>query len=226
MAFPVVETTKTTKSIDDTEHVVSLPSGITSGDLIVIIGVFDQSSLGTITDPTGYTRIDLFAASNNFACLIYYRTADGTEGSTVTYNTQERVDIILHQAFRISQSDGSVEAEINDDDGAGDNTTDAWEVPSLTASWGSDDNLWIAGLMTNNAGAYTTAQDIPTGYTDEIAVEQDSGFIDFKFGTLRKEVATDTEGTYTWDTTSVVRAATIMVAIEGGEASRRVFNIS
>jgi hypothetical protein len=61
---------------------VTLPTNITSDDLLVM--VFADNSTGTVTTPTGWTFDSSQAGSTNVTSHVFYREADGTEGSSVT----------------------------------------------------------------------------------------------------------------------------------------------
>ena len=85
--FPTVQATNTT-TIDTAtlNHSVNLPTGIQAGDLLIVgfTTFYDVSH----TFPVGWT--ELFSdvvASNNTRTSIYYRQADGAEGSTITVTT-------------------------------------------------------------------------------------------------------------------------------------------
>ena len=62
----------------------SKPSGVTSGDLLVLIGYTDDTGNGDeFYTKTGWTKIDESGTgSSDTHIAVYWRIADGTEGSS------------------------------------------------------------------------------------------------------------------------------------------------
>ena len=87
--FAVVAATATTDySADQTSHAINLPSGITAGDLLLLWFTMDGTTGNTITTPTGWTLEEATnVASPGDLGYLFSRTADGSEGSTVTVTT-------------------------------------------------------------------------------------------------------------------------------------------
>lgn len=86
MTFPLVQSTAVTNfSADQTSHVVNLPAGIQAGDRLLIWFCADSTG-GTVTTPTGWTLLQ-GPINQTDRSLLYSRTADGTEGTTVTIAT-------------------------------------------------------------------------------------------------------------------------------------------
>lgn len=84
--FPVVEATASTSySANQTSHTIDLPTGITSGDLLLLWFCMD-STTGTVTTPTGWD-LEEGPLLQTDRSLLYSRVADGSEGSTVTVAT-------------------------------------------------------------------------------------------------------------------------------------------
>ncbi len=86
MAFPQVQTTNTASNANTTSHTVNLPTGITSGDLLIAVGSID--AVETTTWPAGWDPlVDEVNGGTVMTCDVFYRDADGTEGSTITVTT-------------------------------------------------------------------------------------------------------------------------------------------
>jgi hypothetical protein len=92
-----------------------MPAGVATGDLILVVVAVDESSgAQSAFAPSGYTEIswktDTFT---DVGLLIYYRLADGTEGSTidVNYNTVGARDFVVY-AYRISGSNLAAPTQI------------------------------------------------------------------------------------------------------------------
>lgn len=84
MAAPSVAAVSTTDITSaTTPWSVNLPSGIQSGDLLVLL--MRTASTVTITTPSGWTLLASSTAdSSNDVTAVYWRRATGTEGSTVS----------------------------------------------------------------------------------------------------------------------------------------------
>ncbi len=67
-----------------TTHTINLPSGIVSGELLVMLFICDDNP--TVTGPSGWTALEASAGSS-LRFRLYYRVADGSEGSTATITT-------------------------------------------------------------------------------------------------------------------------------------------
>lgn len=108
MAVPILETWAAANSAGVTVNTldVNKPSGVVSGDLLLIIAENDHNSGSTIFDEiTGFTKI-IEHGDTNSDCLIatYWRVADGTEGSNFTVTTVGLYEL-LAWCLRISGAD-------------------------------------------------------------------------------------------------------------------------
>ena len=160
--YPVVESYNT--SYENglvANHTVSLPSGVASGDLLLLLfagGYYDQE----ITWPSGWTELDQQkSSSESMMSGAAYKVADGSEGATVICQTSGTA-LSAHQVFRLSNYSGVPEMSTYHFSYTGPNP------PSLTNSWGSTyGTLWIAwmGGEDNCPSAY------PSNYSDTLYVE-------------------------------------------------------
>ena len=138
-AYPQIEASaSTSQTSDSTNHVVNLPT-LSAGQTLLIISAID----GTATvSASGWTALTSFANANagNVSITALWKIASGSEGATValTVSASERGE---HYAMAISGAHASAPIEGASVNGA---ATTAHDPPSLTPSWGSDDNLWIA----------------------------------------------------------------------------------
>ncbi len=216
-AFPTVAATASSfNNTNTTTQTVSLPSGIASGHLLIVL-VSCVSNAQTITWPAGWTELFSQDVSTTQTVEAAYRVADGTEGSTISVSTPGST-ACGHLAYRITGQHASSAPE----DGApatGTSTTP--DPPSLTASWGAEDNLWIAVFGSYNA-SNPAPPSAPTDYNNNF-IEVSEGASDARttmgMGTRNLNTATENPGTFTqpeaaghWvANTIVVRPASVSV---------------
>lgn len=159
----VVESVATSADPASTDPITpSLPSGITSGDLLVL-AIRLATSGRAATTPTGWTLITSGFADNGLFA-VFARDADGLEGSTVSVNLDGTAQYAAN-AYRISGAHGvasGVEGSTVYTDLAAPNP------PSLTPSWGSAENLWLVFATSRRTdNAFT----LPVNYTDLVDAE-------------------------------------------------------
>ena len=151
-SFPVVESTALYNSDNSavTKAPVTMPANIITGDLLIML--FKPGSTGVPTTPTGWTLLASRLSTGN--SYIYYKISDGTEGSLVNVTlTSAYVSAIT---YRISNYTGVPEASFA--------ATNVNDPPSLTTSWSSTKNLFIAACTTRSSDdAFTVA---PAGYSN------------------------------------------------------------
>lgn len=134
---------------------VTLPTGITSGDLLIMIVGFNQFSTVTIS---GWTQASVQEYFGKY--YVFYKVASGSEGATqsVSYGTTTNC---VAQTYRISGNldVGSYPPEVGVANGS-------LDPPSLSPSYGSQDYLWIASanVEQNGSGAYINGY--PSGYSN------------------------------------------------------------
>ncbi len=220
MAFPTVVTqSEGSTATDTTAHVITLPSGIVSGDLILIVLSVDMSgSDNSFTWPAGYTELfDDSAGSKDCSFTAGYRFADGTEGATITVTSTQTEDDAW-EAWRISGAHASTAPEV----GSFANGEDtAPEPPNLTPSWGAEDTLWFA-IAVRNVGSTNTYTGFPANYTDVTGNEVNSttGSAAANLGTAGRNLNATSEnpGAFTIDNSDSWLANTIAVRPAAGGA--------
>jgi len=197
-SFPTVAAVNGGYDGTGTSHTVNLPSGIASGDLLLVF--FNSESNPTITFPDGWYNLFQASYSTNVTFGAWYRIADGTEGSTITVttSTSQSTD---HTSYRITSYSGTptVGTAVT-----GIGTTP--NPPSLTPSWGAKDILWFAAVGywgSFNISAY------PTNYTNG---RKDG--LNLCLGTARRELnaASEDPGTFTLTGSALWVANTVAIA--------------
>lgn len=135
----------------------SAPSGVVSGDLLLLAVCVGTSQ--TITTPTGWTqRANVQNGFGHFRLGVYERIADGSGSDTPTVTVSSGP-----YAARIARADGQAASTPFDEaQTSSQNSTDAtWEISSATA----DENDSCAFIFIGSSGASIGANPTwPTGY--------------------------------------------------------------
>lgn len=196
MAFPVIENTANS-SDSGTSHVVDLPSGITTGELLLVFVTVQDS---TCTFPGGWTS---FVSSGGSVTLnAAWRVADETEGASITITTGlSRAS--GHQSYRISGAEDPNTQEPEEGTIVSGSATSA-NVGSNTPTGGSKDYLWISWLGLVFARTITA----PTNYTTLLQSDA-SG----ECATCRRNLTAASEDPDTFDWSSTVEFRCVVVAV-------------
>jgi hypothetical protein len=132
-----------------TSHTRTLPSGIVSGQMLLIINRLAGGNQ-TINVPSGWTQVS--GTRVDQLTSAFFRIADGSETDvTITHGTSTR---LLSTLLVISPA-SSVEGSFN---------TASADPPSLSPSWGSDDNLWLAVSSLRSTDAVSSYNASPAGF--------------------------------------------------------------
>jgi hypothetical protein len=159
MAFPQIATASEGNSGGTASSLtVTLPTGIASGDLIVVEVSIDGTTAATW--PSGWTQ--LYAANTGPVARIEvrYRVADGTEGSSISVTTASTESTYI--ARRITGHNSAIEAAGTPNTSAGSTTPDP---PSFTPSWTQGDTLWIAACTYRSFGGGNGLTAYPSNYS-------------------------------------------------------------
>lgn len=159
MAFPVTQTSSSgAQNTSTTSHPVTLPSGVTAGDLILVcFSLTDFSGTLTATATAGWTLsvAGRGSAAGNSSPTSYYAWKIATGSDALTFTSSANA-WSTYVALRISGATGVTGAAESHGDSAASN-----DPPSLTVT--SASYKWIA-FFSNNGGAVATAA--PTGFTN------------------------------------------------------------
>jgi len=207
-AFASACSKSTNGGTNNTVDVVNLPASVAAGDLILEFHFKDGS--GTHSYPSPWVEIkDAILPSSAATVGIAYLIASGGETSvTVTTTHSERFAAL---ACRIAAAawHGTTPPEIST--GAS-NTSSNPDPDSVTASWGSDDNLFIAVEASDQNSVVST---YPSTYPDN-QTASDPTFSSGRGAIATRELAasSDDPGTFGlsandqwWAGTIVVRPA-------------------
>lgn len=149
MAAPVVAARSTgrTTTTDTTSHAITMPAGITAGDLLIV--VFSVDGAPTCT-ASGWNKLGQASNSTVVTGAIFWKRAAGSDTCTVTTTTAEQSS---HVVLRITGGGDPTGASAN---GSSTNSN----PPSHTAA-AAFDHLWIA---TRSGDSTVVATAAPTNY--------------------------------------------------------------
>jgi hypothetical protein len=168
-SFPVVMGVAQSNAGDNvTTHIVSLPNDVEEGDLLIaIMGFRDRSfTATTVSFPAGWTELVTRTATTGQG-VVFYKIATPTEAgaASISVSTGSVDARAAYTVYRIQKDTyaGVPEASFMNVttmvSGANPNP------PSLTPSWGSAKNLWIAGAAGTRAGTTpNTSTFVPSGF--------------------------------------------------------------
>jgi hypothetical protein len=137
-------------------HVISLPSGIHEGDLLLIFYTDGDNSGADPALPAGYTLLYSDETGSRYRGA-WYRIADGTEGATVS-TTNSFGERSAHVVYRIAA--GSYQGVPVASTVATGNGTTA-DPPNLSSGFGAVPTLWMAACHSAGTGTMTA----PANYT-------------------------------------------------------------
>lgn len=155
----IVAGTAVTSLADSGTYTISLPAGIASGNLLIIlVSHLGDGRIGTNV-PTGFTRLGSIRNQNGSGhgeYGVFRRAATGTEGATATMTNGGSVGGAV--ALRITGHQGTPEIAQNA------SGSETFDPPSLAPSWGSGQTLWLACLSLWYNSAQPTIV-FPANYT-------------------------------------------------------------
>lgn len=175
-------------------HTFTRPAGYQAGDMIVYFIAFDSGTSWPGGDPTSSLLNTYDDTPRDVDLFVRYEELIGGESSTwgITLNSAR---IMAYTAYLIRGHHGQIEGvpasgEVN--------LSGANPDPgSLTPSWGSAGNLWLAGCA--YADGTTTVSGYPSGYDDDQTNERYNTSAGIGVGVAAKvqTATTDNPGTLT-----------------------------
>ena len=201
MAYPTVQSvTTTTFASDTTAHAVDMPSTVNAGELLLCFFTNDVGA--TITTPSGWTQLWSSSTAIEVRGSAYYKVADGSEGGTTVDFVTSATETAAAEVWRISGWWGTYVTGVN----IGtvvivDPVASSFNPPAVTASWGTEDALWITTLQQSTSSTVTA---YPTNYTDGTDTSSGSGATFAQVRTARRNnrVTTEDPGSYTTNITA------------------------
>lgn len=220
--FPQVEAVAQSTQLDGEDRTLDLPSGIQAGNLLLLMLWIGNGS-SVVDDPTGWTSIQNEVSSPNSGIIhrrrVFYRQADGTEGSTLALHISSGSTTVDTRSFvfRITDHrDPSIhppEAGAVNENPEGQQTANP-DPPSLSPSGGAKDYLWFAwATWGNSSSSETDVSSYPSNYTNGIQEGPAGGPADGHIGVARRELfaASEDAGAFTLGTSVDWLAGTVVV---------------
>jgi hypothetical protein len=182
--FPTVANTATGyDSVLSGSHVVTLPSGIQQGDLLVVCIDSRRYTSGalTINTPSGWTKLQGYSypITSQFVSGLYYKIAGASEPGTVTFTTSYNSTRASWICYRITNFTGVPEAAISHSTAF----SQSADPPTLSPSWGSAGCLWIAVADVYTSNVNITS--LPSGYSNELVIDLSSSLYEIVDGASR-----------------------------------------
>lgn len=204
--IPVIQGSLTTTSYTgmETNQLINLPSGINSGELLLIFVMIDRNR-GAPTGLSAYTNLNYYAGDPGGG--LYYKIATGSETNpTATYSVGCNVTYVT---ARVSNFDT---AQAPSASGTTTGTSTAPNSNNIVPAWGPADALVFSFFSTlNNTGVTTSSQ--PSTYTGPTP-SSGIGSVAYK-GFLN--ISSEDPGAFTISPSISWRAFTI--AVKGAAAS-------
>ena len=185
ISAPVVATvTETAFGIAATDHYVSMPSIVNTGDLLVVVFANDRDE--SVTTPGGWTELASDTNGPHIRVSVYHKIAAGTEGGTAVNFITSAAEEAAAQVYRITNWHGTTPPEIS----VAATGSDASPDPSSLnpANWDVADTLWIA-VAGQDRGDQTGTIAYPTGYTGGTSTLSSSGTGSCRIHSARRVLA-------------------------------------
>ena len=208
MAIAVEASAEPQEALNTTTHDITMPIGVSSGDLLIAIAVIDGST-GTVTKPTGWTDIGNVVNTGVVRIYAWYKIAGASETDTTfaTSASEESASVVI----RISGHDASTTPpEIQTISGGAD--TGAHDPPSISPSWGSAESLFIAVAGVDNSGQPGA---VSSGYT-QLSLTSTGGSGGVGIGACYKITTASAENPGTMSNPSGDQWAAVTIAVKPG----------
>lgn len=212
MTFPAAGTAGIATQAGATSHNVDLPT-VSAGDTILIFLIRNiDRTIDIGSDLDGYT-LKYNTSTSGVAVRLYEKlNASGSEPDFSYGTTGSGSCDSISVAFSVSGVDTSTGTESQTASGI----FASPNPPSLTVSWGSDDNLWIVLAASRGSSQHTG---LPSGYSS-LGVDAEtgtgSGNVAVLMGYLESAAATEDPGAFSPTTDRMVVSVTGIRPTTGG----------
>jgi hypothetical protein len=213
-AITVPASAEATDATSDTNYILTLPSGIVNGSMVLCGMVINNASVDvTPTWPGGYTVIFEGAHSSASAKTrleIAYHRATGVESGTITV-TAGSARLSAGACYRIEGAHATTAPECSPAGTEG--TDDLPNSPDFNpAGWGTEETLWITWIGSDANFGITTS---PSGYSN-VVDDTNAGNVGSYSATRLSSVAN--ENPAAWDLASADEWVAATCAVRPAEA--------
>jgi len=213
-SYPSVANISTT-TFTGTSATINYPSDLASGDIVLAAFSLDDDTR-SVNTPSGWTLLlnqggNGDTTDDDNRMFIFYRRATGFDGPTfsVTLPTSSRTAVWVGRVTGVSQVSNPEAAGSGSESGGTTNPN----PPSLTASWGSANNLWLViGGFRAFSGSGPTVSLFPTNYANSQSVTSyTSNRVTVAVATRNLAAATENPVTFTISTVASTATATVVI---------------
>ncbi len=214
MAFPSVATATSgrTTASNTTSHAITLPSGISAGNLLLVAFAVDANPTVTVnTGVSGPNWTKLGQTSNTGADVtgaIFWKIAAGGDALTLTTDSSEQSS---HTSYRITGA-----SKVTGAAAQGSSTNS--DPPNLSGPYSTQDYLWI---VTRAGDSTTVATVAPTNFTNFITLAAagtngaSSNSAEYQLNASSQNPGTFTSATEQWVSYTLCVVPIIDVTITG-----------
>lgn len=211
MAFPVIAASNSSaQATNATSHTVSLPTGITSGE-VLIAGITSDARpalSGVLVDDWTFLGAD--SPGNDLVRLyVYFKRATGSEGSTVGFTTATS-QCTAHRTYRITGAHESTNPFLGGNNSA--DSVTSLNPPAVDPStWATEDTLWIAFACNDDGTATITG--FPTSYinTGQISADGATDGVNIGWATRENAVSSEDPSAFTFSAAKPCVVAVVAV---------------
>ena len=157
--FPVVASVTTGDPTGADTYSVAYPSGIQSGDILILTMANQGNNVHTTPTPFTDAAVDFRngGGSDDYSFGVYYRVCNGTETGNFTINPNGNPSGVHYRIYRVTGGSGTVNANYTE------GTSGSANPPSVNAPDATKGTLWFAFAVWSAEVTAVTAY--PTNYT-------------------------------------------------------------
>lgn len=188
MAATVQSTATYDSNGDAASHDLNMPAGIVSGDLLVaVVGWGSGNSGADNSSLSGFTKLDETVESNDVGGAVFYRHADGTEGSTATFSGDSN-DEVAAVVARIDGHEADGTPDISTGATSSSSGSAAPNPGSVSVTGGSADCLLLEAFALDQAQSISSYS---TGYSEVDSVQESTSEVHCAVGSRTATVSSE-----------------------------------